>query len=270
MQENQSYFARCDLQNKTICDLSLENEVIEYKPTELQQICSSDDETTDILISKRMKSGLIIPNFKAYLYQIYFTPYQAASILFHLDPYGSGNEVINSDIKAIQAVLIQYIENGILTKSKIDTVQDDTLGNIKTAQIHREDLAEFAEQLNIPEFVNFPDIPKFSNVGNTLPQQANQTAELQARIAELEKALETANNQKPTSEQSLEYDGDIPLKTDKDKLAHTFKLIIQQSKFIEMNDGKYPTYSQLHTMLNHIYPNEPTPAKNTLKKYLEP
>ncbi|NBI13757.1 hypothetical protein GVX81_09090 [[Haemophilus] felis] len=90
------------------------------------------------------------------------------------------------------------------------------------------------------------------------------------RNAELEKELETANSQKSTSEQFLEYDGDIPLKTDKDKLANTFRLIIQKSDFIAMNGGIYPTYSQLHTMLNRIYPNEPTPAKNTLKKYLEP
>lgn len=102
-----------------------------------------------------------------------------------------------------------------------------------------------------------------------------QISELQVQLAEKDKIIEKLEKenqslQAKARETIQEYDGDIPLQTDKDKLAHTFKLIIQQSKFVEMNGGKYPTYSQLHTMLNRTYKDELIPSKNTLKKYLEP
>ncbi|QNS15303.1 hypothetical protein [Mannheimia bovis] len=64
----------------------------------------------------------------------------------------------------------------------------------------------------------------------------------------------------------LTFDGNIPPKTDQDKLAHFIELIIQKSEF--MKDGKIPTYSELHTMLSHKYPHEAIPSKNTIKKYL--
>ncbi|EEX49495.1 hypothetical protein [Pasteurella dagmatis] len=85
--------------------------------------------------------------------------------------------------------------------------------------------------------------------------------------------LENENQSLRDSNQILsavEYAGDIPIRTDKDKLAYTFKLIIQKSDFITKNDGKYPTYSELHTMLKTTYRNQHIPSKNTLRKYLEP
>lgn len=91
--------------------------------------------------------------------------------------------------------------------------------------------------------------------------QNEEIARLKAEIAELKKTEteQSANNV---------YEGEIPPQTDKDKLAHFIKLIIQRSEF--MKDGKLPTYSELYTMLSHKFPNDRILSKNTINKYLNP
>ncbi|QLB19567.1 hypothetical protein [Mannheimia granulomatis] len=91
-----------------------------------------------------------------------------------------------------------------------------------------------------------------------------QKEELEAYI---NKSLQIETQLEQT-DMPLIFEGNIPSKTDQDKLAHFIKLIIQKSEF--RKDGRMPTYSELHTMLSHKYPNEAIPSKNTLKKYLEP
>lgn len=95
------------------------------------------------------------------------------------------------------------------------------------------------------------------------PQSAakdEEIARLNAEIAELKKVNQQS--------QVMGYDGEVPLDTNKDKLAHFIKLLIQKSEF--MKDGRMPTYSELHTMLSNKYPKEQIPSKNTLNKYLNP
>ncbi|HDL5620857.1 TPA: hypothetical protein PXF30_002456, partial [Mannheimia haemolytica] len=89
-----------------------------------------------------------------------------------------------------------------------------------------------------------------------------QKEELEAYI---DKNLKIETKLEQTDITSI-FDGDIPPKTDQDKLAHFIELIIQKSEF--MKDGKIPTYSELHTMLSHKYPHDAIPSKNTIKKYL--
>ena len=50
-----------------------------------------------------------------------------------------------------------------------------------------------------------------------------------------------------------------------EKLAYFIELIIDP---MLLDNGKMPSYSKLHSLLNHKYKNEKIPSKNTIKKYL--
>lgn len=66
--------------------------------------------------------------------------------------------------------------------------------------------------------------------------------------------------------QHLEYEGDLPEKTNADKLAEFIELIINPTL---LENGKLPTYSKLYSKLDHTYRGKRSiPAKNTIKKYL--
>ncbi|OBW90970.1 hypothetical protein QV01_09270 [Gallibacterium genomosp. 3] len=55
---------------------------------------------------------------------------------------------------------------------------------------------------------------------------------------------------------------------DLDTLAHFIDLLLEASPELRRKDGKKPTYSELHTILSHKFPNERIPSKGTLKKYM--
>ncbi|OBX05288.1 hypothetical protein QV06_03570 [Gallibacterium genomosp. 3] len=74
--------------------------------------------------------------------------------------------------------------------------------------------------------------------------------------------------QESTQIQQTDYNVDIPPKTDNEKLAHFIDLLLEASPELRRKDGKKPTYSELHTILSHKFPNERIPSKGTLKKYM--
>lgn len=165
--------------------------------TEKQKAELEIDDVTHFILRKQKSSGIVFTDANFYKYQIYFTPYQATSIIFHLDPYGKGNEHHSSDFKAVQEVLKQYVECKILKKSRIKAEKDPFLGDIETIQIHRDDLTFFVSLLNIPSFNGLPEIP-----ANKESEPDKQIAELQARIAELE--AENQNLKKPELQPTTE------------------------------------------------------------------
>ena len=63
----------------------------------------------------------------------------------------------------------------------------------------------------------------------------------------------------------MEYDADLPEGINEEKLAYFIELIIDPAL---LDDGKIPSYSKLHSALNHKYKNGKIPSKNTIKKYL--
>lgn len=167
--------------------------------------------------------------------QIYFTPYQAASIILDLDPYDIRNEDRNKEFRALKEVLEQYTAERIFLYSKMETIIDKDLGDMTIFKIHRNDILIYRnEYLKIP--LTLKEVAKLDYSSIKLSQPN-------------------------------EYEADIPIKTDKDKLSHFIKLLIKASIF--STNSKIPTYSELHTKLSAIYKNEKIPSKNTIKKYLE-
>lgn len=167
--------------------------------------------------------------------QIYFTPYQATSIILDLDPYETRNESRNKAFRALKEVLEQYTAERIFLYSKMETIIDKDLGDITIFKIHRNDILIYRN-----EYLK-------------IPLTLKEVAKLDYSSIKLSR--------------SNEYEADIPIKTDKDKLSHFIKLLIKASIF--STNSKIPTYSELHTKLSAIYKNEKIPSKNTIKKYLE-
>lgn len=148
-----------------------------------------------------------------------------------------------------------------------------------------------AEKIGFIEYANLQITPQnveYENIGlyftweysDRIPIELDSILITQSSLLDcicmLNKRLENAEfilqlnkqNNIPTvqSNTQLTFEGNIPPKTDQDKLARFIELIIQKSEF--MKDGRVPTYSELHTMLSHKYPHEAIPSKNTIKKYL--
>ncbi|WGE31517.1 hypothetical protein NYR60_06530 [Actinobacillus genomosp. 2] len=133
---------------------------------------------------------------------------------------------------------------------------------------HKESTKFFYDKYHIKKrnlylfFLLNEEIANFEQLQLLQPTAKDEEiARLNAEIAELKKT-EIAQAKDNV------YEGEIPLQTDRDKLAHFIKLIIQKSEF--MKDCGMPTYSELYTMLSHKFPNERIPSKNTLNKYLNP
>lgn len=160
------------------------------------------DEVTDNILRKRNIYTSSIPSFERYL--IYFTPYQAASLIFNLPTYEQGNELIAKNFRSVQETLSQYVKGGLLKQSKVIMQHNDILGDIETVQIHRDDLTIFVGFFNIPDFKALPPLPDLTSnslkEANNSDQQFNNTnttiTELKARIAELE-------NQKQSEQQHV-------------------------------------------------------------------
>lgn len=97
-----------------------------------------------------------------------------------------------------------------------------------------------------------------------LEQQVQQIADLQSQIENLKKpdtqAVENGGNV-----DILEYVGEIPPSTDRDKLRDFIELIAHDD-FIE--NGKLISYSRIHTKLTSKHKNKSIPSKNTIGKYI--
>lgn len=76
---------------------------------------------------------------------------------------------------------------------------------------------------------------------------------------------ETTDLEKSSDAISFEYNADLPEGMNAEKLAYFIELIIDPTL---LDNGKMPSYSKLHSALNHKYKNEKIPSKNTIKKYL--
>ncbi|MFZ7259664.1 hypothetical protein [Avibacterium avium] len=93
--------------------------------------------------------------------------------------------------------------------------------------------------------------------------QAENT-KLKAQIEQLEQNIEKANEQE---HHSKDYIGDIPLNTNEEKLAYFINLLIEASPELQ-KDGRKPTYSELHTILQTKLRNKKIPSKATIQKYM--
>lgn len=124
----------------------------------------SDEKTFDLPISlweeeqeneinkpKSKKSGNVKINWNVWEIQLFFTPYQAASVILDLDPYQQRNDELNQQLKAIAEILKQYTEEGYLKQSRVEKQTDDVLGDVKAFKIYRDDLLYFSNNiLKIP------------------------------------------------------------------------------------------------------------------------
>lgn len=91
-----------------------------------------------------------------------------------------------------------------------------------------------------------------------------ENAKLKARIEQLEQNTEQANSQENSSK---DYIGDIPLNTNEEKLSYFINLLIEASPELQ-KDGRKPTYSELHTILQTRLRNKKIPSKATIQKYM--
>lgn len=94
-------------------------------------------------------------------------------------------------------------------------------------------------------------------------QLEQEIARLQAENEQL-RAMQAVDNGGNVAALS-EYEGELPPKTDADKLADFIELVFNPDL---LDNGKIPTYSRLHTKLTAKYRDRKITAKNTIKKYL--
>lgn len=94
-------------------------------------------------------------------------------------------------------------------------------------------------------------------------QLEQEIARLQAENEQLRAMQEVDNGGKVVT--LSEYEGELPPKTDADKLADFIELVFNPDL---LDNGKIPTYSRLHTKLTAKYRDRKITAKNTIKKYL--
>lgn len=94
-------------------------------------------------------------------------------------------------------------------------------------------------------------------------QLEQEIARLQAENEQL-RAMQAVDNGGNVAALS-EYEGELPPKTDADKLADFIELVFNPDL---LDNGKIPTYSRLHTRLTAKYRDRKITAKNTIKKYL--
>lgn len=112
--------------------------------------------------------------------------------------------------------------------------------------------------------VTFENEPLDKNHLETRNAQLEQEiARLQAENEQL-RAMQEVDNGGNVATLS-EYEGELPPKTDADKLADFIELVFNPDL---LDNGKIPTYSRLHTKLTAKYRDRKITAKNTIKKYL--
>lgn len=149
------------------------------------------DETTKTILLKKNAYISFVPSFERYL--VYFTPYQATSLIFNLPSYERGNELIDENFRSVQDTLSQYAREGILKQSRV-TTQSSEIGDIEVVQIHRDDLTTFVKFFDLQNFKVLPPLPdltaNYLEEADKSTQQFNNhnatITELQARITELE------------------------------------------------------------------------------------
>lgn len=192
-----------------------------------------------------------------------FSLQQASAIMLGFDPvyldsvrFSNNEKGITVDL--LRDVLNELALNGTFEKIEIDC---DINGYERVNKIN-------ADELKIWALSNGYQWLSSNNTATNNDEFQSQLTAKDEEIARLKEEIESLKQVKTEQAQIADYEGEIPPQTDRDKLAHFIKLIIQKSEF--MKDGRMPTYSQLHTMLSHKYPNEPIPSKNTLNKYLNP
>ena len=106
-----------------------------------------------------------------------------------------------------------------------------------------------------------------NNQQNEITRLRTENTLLKAKIAELNeqlRAMQEVDNGGKVATLS-EYEGELPPKTDADKLADFIELVFNPDL---LDNGKIPTYSRLHTKLTAKYRDRKITAKNTIKKYL--
>ncbi|MEE6042772.1 hypothetical protein ACVND7_12725 [Avibacterium paragallinarum] len=119
-----------------------------------------------------------------------------------------------------------------------------------------EDIAFFWEQY----FIQKRDLYSFFD------KSVKQATELTITnyTEQLEQNTEQANSQENSSK---DYIGDIPLNTNEEKLSYFINLLIEASPELQ-KDGRKPTYSELHTILQTRLRNKKIPSKATIQKYM--
>lgn len=138
-------------------------------------------------------------------------------------------------------------------KSEADEKFDELMENIpKLFEQYNESLKEIEKQIE--------EIEKLENENF---EQAEEIALLKAENEQLRAMQEVDNGGKVAT--LSEYEGELPPKTDADKLADFIELVFNPDL---LDNGKIPTYSRLHTKLTAKYRDRKITAKNTIKKYL--
>lgn len=204
---------------------------------EEQYIEELEEDITPFLLEKR-KNLNSDEHLYLYRYQIYFSTYEAVSILFGLNPCDVGNNMLNQDFKSAQTILEQYIESGLLRKSSIEIEHNSELGDVKKVKVHREDLELFASKMNF-KIDPFPDIPIFYDDNKKEPEQAQNTHLIDEDIA------------------TFTYKPDTLIKFIEDIINPDL-----------LENGEIPSYSKLHTKISLTHKNKNVVSKNTIKKYL--
>lgn len=204
---------------------------------EEQHIEELEEDITPFLLEKR-KNLNSDEHLYLYRYQIYFSTYEAVSILFGLNPCDVGNDTLNQAFRSAQTILEQYIKNGLLKKSSIEIEHNSELGDVKIVNVHREDLELFASKMNF-KIEPFPDIPIFYDDNKKEPEQAQNTHLIDEDIT------------------TFTYNPDTLIKFIEDIINPDL-----------LENGKIPSYSKLHTKISLTNRNKNVVSKNTIRKYL--
>ncbi|MDG6361809.1 hypothetical protein Q7458_01280 [Glaesserella parasuis] len=218
---------------KETINLILEDE----QHIEEQHIEELEEDITPFLLEKR-KNLNSDEHLYLYRYQIYFSTYEAVSILFGLNPCDVGNNMFNQDFKSAQTILEQYIESGLLRKSSIEIEHNSELGDVKKVKVHREDLELFADKMGF-KIEPFPDIPIFYDDNKKEPEQAQNTHLIDEDIT------------------TFTYNPGTLIKFIEDIINPDL-----------LENGKIPSYSKLHTKISLTNRNKSVVSKNTIRKYL--
>lgn len=153
---------------------------------------------------------------------------------------------------------------------KIEFSDQNTLNNDDKERVEKETFLRSCQLSKTEEFAKNTDINK-SPIGtaerlsyqNLLNEKNSEIARLQAENEQLRAMQEVDNGGKVAT--LSEYEGELPPKTDADKLADFIELVFNPDL---LDNGKIPTYSRLHTKLTAKYRDRKITAKNTIKKYL--
>lgn len=153
---------------------------------------------------------------------------------------------------------------------KIEFSDQNTLNNDDKERVEKETFLRSCQLSKTEEFAKNTDINKRPigtaerlSYQNLLNEKNSEIARLQAENEQLRAMQEVDNGGKVAT--LSEYEGELPPKTDADKLADFIELVFNPDL---LDNGKIPTYSRLHTKLTAKYRDRKITAKNTIKKYL--